>query len=83
MTESKDIPIPDDLNGYTQLRLDVDLPTGDITKPQVTPEFCRDWIGGYGFGAKVLWDECPAGVYPLSPDNVLVYAHGPFPTTNL
>jgi aldehyde:ferredoxin oxidoreductase len=83
MTESKDIPVPDEVTGFSQVRLDVDMTTGTIKKSKLSKEFCRDWIGGYGFGAKVLWDECPAGVDPLSPENVLVYAHGPFPTTIL
>lgn len=83
MTEAKDVPIPENVKGYSQVRLDVNLSDGTIKRSELSPEFCRDWIGGYGFGAKVLWDECPAGVDPLSPDNVFVYAHGPFPTTIL
>ncbi len=83
MTVSKDIPVPDEVKGFSQVRLDVDLSSGIIKSSKLSKEFCRDWIGGYGFGAKVLWDECSAGVDPLSPDNVFVYAHGPFPTTIL
>ncbi|MBD3198105.1 MAG: hypothetical protein GF317_23850 [Candidatus Lokiarchaeota archaeon] len=83
MTESKEISIPDEVKGYTQNRLDVDLSTGKITKTEMTPEFCRDWIGGYGFGAKVLWDELKPGVDPLGPENVFVWAIGPFPGTIL
>lgn len=83
MSKSKDISIPDKVLGYSQIRLDVDLTNGKIEKSELAREFCRDWIGGYGFGAKVLWDELKPGVDPLSPDNVFVYAHGPFPTTIL
>jgi len=83
MTVSKDIPVPEKVEGYTQVKLDVDLTNGTIKKSKISSEFCRDWIGGYGFGAKVLWDELKPGVDPLSPDNVFVYAHGPFPTTIL
>ncbi|MFX1355939.1 MAG: aldehyde ferredoxin oxidoreductase family protein [Promethearchaeota archaeon] len=83
MSEAKEIPMPDEIKGYSQVRLDVDLTNGQIEKSTLSREFCRDWIGGYGFGAKVLWDECPPGVDPLSPENVFVYAHGPFPTTIL
>ncbi|MHA1731948.1 MAG: aldehyde ferredoxin oxidoreductase family protein [Promethearchaeota archaeon] len=71
------------LKGYSRLRLDVDLTKGTITKREIPEEFCTDWIGGLGFSAKVLWDECPADADPLGPDNVLVYSHGPFPTSNL
>jgi aldehyde:ferredoxin oxidoreductase len=83
MSKAKGKPIPDAVRGYSQVRLDVDLTTGKIEKTELSPEFCRDWIGGYGFGAKILWDELKAGVDPLSPDNVFVYAQGPFPTTIL
>ena len=83
MSKSKDVAIPDAIHGFTQTRLDVDLATGEIKESKLSDEFCRDWIGGYGFAAKVLWDELEPGVDPLGPDNVLIYAHGPFPTTIL
>jgi aldehyde:ferredoxin oxidoreductase len=79
--ESKEIP--DEAWGYSQKRLDVDLTTGKVTETTLSPEFCRNWIGGYGFGAKVLWDELEGGEDPLGPDNVFVFAIGPFPTTLL
>ena len=78
MTETENIGVPDEVLGFSQVRLDVDLGTGSIKKSTMSKEFCRDWIGGYGFGAKVLWDEMKPGIDPLGPDNVLVYAHGPF-----
>jgi aldehyde:ferredoxin oxidoreductase len=83
MSKSKEVIVPDKVKGYTQVRIDVDLETGKITESEISPEFCRDWIGGYGFGAKVLWDELKPGVDPLGPDNVFVWAIGPFPTTIL
>lgn len=83
MSKSKDITIPETILGYTQVRLDVDLTSGTIKETKLSPEFCADWIGGYGFAAKVLWDELKPGVDPLSPDNIFIYAHGPFPTTIL
>ncbi len=83
MSKAKGKPLPDDVKGYSQVRLDVDLTTGKIEKSTLSNEFCRDWIGGYGFGAKILFDELKSGVDPLSPDNILVYAQGPFPTTIL
>ncbi len=83
MTTVNEVNVPEKIHGYTQVRLNVDLTTGKIEKSEMSKEFCRDWIGGYGFGAKVLWDELKPGVDPLGPENVLVYAHGPFPTTIL
>jgi aldehyde:ferredoxin oxidoreductase len=34
-------------------------------------------FGGNGMGTKILWDEVPAPVEPLSPDNKLILATGP------
>ena len=83
MTEAKELTVPDKIKGYTQVRVDVDLTNGTVEKSELSSEFCRNWIGGYGFGAKVLWDELEPGVDPLGPDNVFVWAIGPFPTTIL
>jgi len=83
MSKTKEISVPDKISGFSQVRLDVDLTNGKISKTSLSNEFCRDWIGGYGFASKILWDECPAGVDPLSPENVFVYTHGPFPATIL
>jgi len=83
MSKSKEISIPEQVKGYSQVRLDVDLTNGKIDKTTLSSDFCRDWIGGYGFGAKVLWDELKPGVDPLGPDNIFVWAIGPFPTTIL
>jgi len=83
MSRSKDLLIPDKIEGYSQVRLDVDLTEGTIKRSNLTNKFCANWIGGYGFGAKILWDELKPGIDPLSPENVFVYTHGPFPTTIL
>ncbi len=83
MSKSKDLTVPDKATGYSQIRLDVDLTTGKIEQSELSTEFCRNWIGGYGFGAKILWDELKPGVDPLGPENIFVYAQGPFPTTIL
>ena len=83
MTEAKNLTIPDEVKGYTQKRLDVDLTTGKITETTLSNEFLANWIGGYGFGAKVLWDELKPGIDPLSPENIFVWAIGPFPGTIL
>ena len=69
------------LFGYSQKRLNVDLTEGKIEEVPISSDFCHDWIGCYGFGAKVLWDELKPGVDPLGPDNVLVWATGPIAGT--
>ncbi|MFX1451508.1 MAG: aldehyde ferredoxin oxidoreductase family protein [Promethearchaeota archaeon] len=67
--------------GYSGVRLNVNLSTGKIEETYLTKDFCKKWIGGYGFGAKILWDELKPGVDPLSPDNIFVWATGPYAGT--
>jgi len=38
-------------------------------------------MGGKGFGARILYDQLPAGCEPLSPENILVFAAGPLTGT--
>lgn len=41
----------------------------------------NDFVGGKGFGAKLLYDLTPAGVEPLGPENVLLFMTGPLTAT--
>ncbi len=69
------------MEGYVRGAIRIDLTSGKIEKNQLSEEFCHNWIGGYGFITKILWDECPAGCDPLGPDNPFIVATGPFPGT--
>jgi aldehyde:ferredoxin oxidoreductase len=40
-------------------------------------KMAKDFLGGRGFAAKILWDELRPGIDPLSPENRLVFAAGP------
>ena len=42
---------------------------------------CRDFLGGYGLGARILYERMPAGADPLGPDNMLGSVTGPFTGT--
>jgi aldehyde:ferredoxin oxidoreductase len=39
------------------------------------------YVGGKGFGAKIVYDLLPPGVDPLAPDNVLIFISGPLTGT--
>ncbi|MFX1297177.1 MAG: aldehyde ferredoxin oxidoreductase family protein [Promethearchaeota archaeon] len=69
--------------GYTGKIIRADLTTGKIKFDRISEEFCEKYIGGYGFGAKILWDELKPGIDPLGPENILIYAVGPVPGTIL
>ncbi len=63
-------------------RLTIDLSTGKITKGEIEEAITKDFIGGKGFAAKVLYDELKPGTSPLSPDNILVMVTGPLAGTS-
>lgn len=67
--------------GYGGKVLRVNLTQEKIEKRELDPKLAREWIGGRGFIAKVLYDEVPAGVDPLGPENRLVIATGPLSGT--
>jgi len=69
------------LGGYVGRILRVDLSTHTISEQVITPDLAQTWLGGNGFGVKTLWDEVPASVDPLSPENVLILATGPLAGT--
>ena len=67
--------------GYVGKILFVDLSTGTIKEDTLDPKTCRDFIGGYGLGARILYSRQKAGADPLGPDNVLGLIAGPLTGT--
>jgi aldehyde:ferredoxin oxidoreductase len=67
-------------SGYFKKHLSVDLSTGSCNRVDLQDSFIREYIGGRGFGAKMVWDNLVAHdfrVDPLGPENLLVIAPGP------
>ncbi|MBI4333336.1 MAG: aldehyde ferredoxin oxidoreductase family protein [Chloroflexi bacterium] len=67
--------------GYGKI-LDVDLATGELGTREIAPLLAQDFLGGMGFGCKVLYDEVGPAVDPYSPGNVIIFANGPLTGTN-
>jgi aldehyde:ferredoxin oxidoreductase len=63
--------------GYMGRILNVDLSTGRMYDEPLDESLCRDFLGGYGIGAKILYDRMAAGVDALGPDNLLGFFTGP------
>ena len=63
--------------GYAGKILRVDLTNERITEEVLDEATLRKWVGGVGFGAKVLYDEVPPGVQWNDPANRLIIASGP------
>jgi len=63
-------------HGYHGKILWVDL-TERTSRVEDLPEaIYREYLGGHGLGAKMLWDNQPAGIDPLGPENVLGFIPG-------
>lgn len=56
--------------------LRVDLSAGSFEVEQLTEDFYRQYPGGKALAGYVLLNEMPAGIDPLSPENILVIANG-------
>ena len=67
--------------GYTGKVLFVDLSTGRINEETPDLNTCRDFIGGYGLAARIMYSRQKAGADPLGPDNTLGLVSGPLTGT--
>jgi aldehyde:ferredoxin oxidoreductase len=63
--------------GYGGNILRINLSGGKITKSPTPEKLIKDYIGGRGFTAKILYDELKPGIDPFGPDNKVVIASGP------
>ncbi len=63
------------VDGYQKM-IRVNLTSGKITIKDIDKKFAKDYIGGRGFTAKILYDEVK-NVDPLGPDNKVSIASGP------
>ena len=65
--------------GYFFKILEVDLTTGTSGVRPIDENFALQYIGGRGFGARILADHLKKmkRIDPLGPDNILVIAPGP------
>jgi aldehyde:ferredoxin oxidoreductase len=63
-------------NGYWGKALFVDLSTGH-TEVRTLPEAVyRRYLGGYGLGIRLLYEQVPAGADPLAPENAIAFLPG-------
>ena len=67
--------------GYIGKILFADLTKGSLEERVLSDDLARHFIGGYGIGARVLYDMMKPGVDPLGPENVLGFVSGPLTGT--
>jgi len=63
--------------GYMGRILFVNLTLGKVEEQRPEEALYRDFLGGYGLGARILYDRQPGGVDPLGPENHLGFVTGP------
>ncbi|TES84185.1 MAG: aldehyde ferredoxin oxidoreductase [Dehalococcoidia bacterium] len=64
------------MRGYAGKMLWVDLSRAKLEDEALDEGLCRQFIGGYGLGARILFSRQKAGVDPLGPDNILGFTTG-------
>ena len=63
--------------GYVGKLLFADLTKGTLEEKPLSEKVAKNFIGGYGIGARLLYDMMKPGVDPLGPDNILGFISGP------
>ena len=63
--------------GYVGKIAWVDLARREVKVKDVEPGWALKFIGGRGWGARIVWERVPPEADPLGPENVLVIAAGP------
>jgi len=64
------------LGGYAGKMLFVDLSKGSIREEELQEKVCREFIGGYGLGIRILYERMKSRVDPLGADNMLGFVTG-------
>jgi aldehyde:ferredoxin oxidoreductase len=68
------------MRGYTGKFVEIDLTDGETKDVKFPDETLKDYIGGRGLAAKLLWDrlgERWEEVDPLAPENIVTFFTGP------
>jgi aldehyde:ferredoxin oxidoreductase len=69
------------LGGYAGKQLLVDLTKQKCKAIPLDPNFALTYLGGQGFASRILFDSVGPSTKPLGPDNVMIWATGPFTGT--
>jgi aldehyde:ferredoxin oxidoreductase len=62
--------------GYSGKALWVDLSAGTLADEPMDEALCRQYLGGYGLGVRILYDRVKAGIDALGPENILGFMTG-------
>jgi len=65
------------LKGYTDKILYINTGTAEVTAKDVPPEMKEKFIGGKGYGLRLLWNATKPDTKWNDPDNEIVISSGP------
>jgi aldehyde:ferredoxin oxidoreductase len=65
------------LGGYMGKLLFVDLSKAEIKEEAPDEKLYRDFMGGYGLGARIIYSRQPGGVDPLGRESIIGFVTGP------
>ena len=68
--------------GYQRKIWVVDLTVRKVQSENFDEPFARKYIGGVGFGIRLLFDRLAPQGDPLSPENLLIFSSGPLSAVN-
>ncbi|MEM3828585.1 MAG: aldehyde ferredoxin oxidoreductase N-terminal domain-containing protein, partial [Conexivisphaerales archaeon] len=66
--------------GYAGMFLEVDLSAKSVKEVRFSDEILKEYVGGRGLAAKILWDKLGdrwETIDPLGPENMLLFLTGP------
>lgn len=63
--------------GYVGKILWIDLTRRKCLSQSLPAELAYNYVGGYGIGGRILYDEVPPWVSAFDPENLLIFCTGP------
>ena len=63
--------------GYVGQLLRIDLTRQRVSKEPLREDWARDFVGGVGYSARILYEELKSKIEPLGPENKMVFMTGP------
>ena len=69
--------MPEKIKGYIGKQLRISLNDRSYKTEKIDTQVLKDYLGGVGYAAKILYEEIDKGIDPLSPDNKIIFATGP------
>ncbi|MHA1617897.1 MAG: aldehyde ferredoxin oxidoreductase N-terminal domain-containing protein, partial [Promethearchaeota archaeon] len=67
---------------YMMKILRINLNSKDISEEPLDMQIVQEYLGGRGYGVKLLYDELPPKIDPLSAQNKIALMTGPMTGTN-